>query len=452
MALKAHQITEAPPVAVKVSIQGSLTTALFWKKQRLDQDSEMYTRWITGDINYAKLADYFKQRLTQSVSGELKAIEALELSAGEKKQQIEDEFAWNQYIQGHKSFRDFNSYLTRRFKEEAEDTPGFIALASLETSAIEKERLAEETAWLNAFDLGSKSYQDTKNFLDERAALYPTNSSRRVNLDSQLLIIEPQFRISELERKRNDGFWGNPKSDGSFDFFQNEQGYLEALRAEGTNYAAGSPQRFEFERAVSEQDFKLRDFQLNQVTSQAAQALRQSVTELTQAENNLTRLSLNPNATPEQLQEAQAAFDTSSQNVESLQSFIQEQQANPQRVTQVPTPRQTSQQQTSQQQTQQLPQQFQPPPTQAVQQVQPAQQASTPAPVELGARIPAPELLALLTEDQIITQGIDKFLKPGVTAPFRKILNLAERDQLLKEGKTSEDFIKTSGGTIFLKL
>ena len=71
---------------------------------------------------------------------------------------------------------------------------------------------------------------------------------------------------------------------------------------------------------------------------------------------------------------------------------------------------------------------------------------------ELGERIPDESLLKFIKPEDTIKQGGNIFLKAGTKAPYQKVLNLEDRDKWMKEqGKTADDFAKTSTGDIFVR-
>lgn len=65
---------------------------------------------------------------------------------------------------------------------------------------------------------------------------------------------------------------------------------------------------------------------------------------------------------------------------------------------------------------------------------------------QLGQKVAAPELLSLLSEDQIVRQGSSVYLKQGVTAPYRKLGGPSEL-----AGFKESDLIRTSGGDIYVR-
>lgn len=336
---QAFQITEVEPKKVQINLGRMLAIANAYARQRLATDDEMYSKWIAGEIEYEELNKYFETRLAGGRDQD--QVEAKKLTAQEKQQEIEDQFAYNQFLLGLKTFNDFEKYLKKREGAEAEGSPGFTAIQTYRAAAQEKVRQNEEVLWETQFNLGKVSYDQYADFLKQRSAVYDPSSDRGLSIAQKQETIEPQFRISELQRLYSSGYWGNRQADGTFDYLQNEIGFQNALKQEMGRYATGSPQRFSFEQAFANADANIRQFRFDQDKQSASLSRNNRYRDYVSAINDYNKVQSNVaagRATPEQLAQAEQTLKTVEANYNAAQGYLDELLASPQNTTsKVPT-------------------------------------------------------------------------------------------------------------------
>lgn len=330
----AHQITKLKVQPVQISVSKALANAQTFARAKVQDDDQMFAKWISGDVEYNDLKTYFDARLKTAFGVQADNLESLKLQAKERKQNIEDEFHWNEFLAGHLDAKKYKGYLETRMGEEQEGTPGSVALQSYQTGLTEKVRSAEEQVMAQRYTTGQISYEQFKDFLSGRAALYPEGSGRRASLDETMLVIEPQFRIGELERLYAQGYWGNRKGDGTYDFEANQRGYLQALQSESNRYGTGTPQRSAFDQAISNLDATIRTRQFQKDVSRSESNANRVFADLSSARNELLRAEQLQSPNTEEWRSYVASLEeTYNQMVENINNL----KSDPSQVTQIPS-------------------------------------------------------------------------------------------------------------------
>ncbi|MAG18199.1 MAG: hypothetical protein CL944_01860 [Candidatus Diapherotrites archaeon] len=330
------------PVKVKISasVENAFSNAVFWRNQRVGLDKQMLNDWISGDISYNDLTSYYDVRLKGTEGFEQRDIKAIKTLATEKKQSVDDEFEWNQYISGHSSFDKFNKYVNKRFSEEVQGSLGFTAIEALQTALTQSERVNQQAAMAGRFEAGEIGFDQYREFIVNQQGFYPEGSTQHQQLTGILQTIDPVNKVNELNKLFAQGFWGNPGPDGTYDMLLNAVGYQKSVGKLLNNYSEGSPEYTNVFNLLTSADNFVRQYRLAEETSQAALNRNKLFTSQVNAQATFDQKQIQFENGLIDFDELQAAFDEVARIQEEFnvaESFLQELQSNPDSVTQYPT-------------------------------------------------------------------------------------------------------------------
>lgn len=267
---------------VQVSVQDALTTARLFQSQRLTTDDVMYDRWLTGEMEYPALQEYFRRRAMQVTGpGEAEQLTVTERKAEEKQQDIQDEFMANRFNNGHASFSEFDAYLRSRLTQEQPNTPQWQTLQGYVVRATEVTRGAEEDLWKSQYENGRLSYEDYAAKLADRSSLYAPGTERYTKLQERSMEISPEYQLQQALN----AYLRMDFSPNSRDVLENLQGYQNELRRISNGYTANSQQRLLIEQKVSEVGKEAVDYQIARELQTLSSDVNVKYSDLTNADN-----------------------------------------------------------------------------------------------------------------------------------------------------------------------
>jgi len=268
--MSAWTITKKKPEKLAVSLANSYNTARFWQNQRLTTDNFQFAKYLAGDVSYDDLSLYFKGRMRGAGFTELQNIEDLALKAKEKKESIDDETEWNKFAGGLSSFDEYNNYVDGRISSVEENTPEYASLLDLQNAGVEKNRLNEEFDVYNRYQAGQIGFNEYRNFLNDRSALYDPGSERAVGIQNVITSMEPQYKVNQLNNLYRSNFWGDDIED-------NLVGYEGSIKELMGTYGVGSPERMEIENLFAEVSNTVKLVRQREAVNSSASNLNQSI-------------------------------------------------------------------------------------------------------------------------------------------------------------------------------
>ena len=261
---------------VTSSVADAMQRAQFWRQTATARDNEMIMKWVNGDLpgKFDELNSFFQSRLSGSGTRmEKEGIATAFQGAKSTKSNLDDAMNEQMFKDGHLSFADLASYVSKRKGETPSGEKEYIFkesggqqldnLTRIFNESQETTRFAQEKDMGTKFNTGMIDYNTYKGFLDNQHNLYDPASARAASINETRYRITPDFKLKELESMFRTGAFAQRNAEGGYDQEENLTGYIGALKDLEQRYGHGSDEQRKVNTMVLDADDTRRQFRFS---------------------------------------------------------------------------------------------------------------------------------------------------------------------------------------------